>query len=308
MPKKKAPAPRKKKPQAGGVKKKRGSKRDRRRLANAAVYSRRRETVQKIIAGGIDVDFIDEDWETSPLIGASRSGRIAIMKDLIRAGADVNFTDGKGATALYYTQPDSEAAKLLKEYGAIVLEPDEDKLDEWEKPTEKRRGVISFERYGWTMLVRGGVAEVAEAYAELRQARVWIEDIDNSEVETAVPAFVVFRHRGHTWTAIDFWDGGDFAVMSAEFRRRPRDLETLSARLDTPAIEFSMDDTSGYYGYRFFDGGELIEKLEYVDQVDFVSQRGRDAPKPGNVEEFIDAFFREQDAWFSGHVVMPVTS
>lgn len=287
-------------PSAVGGAKKRGSKRDRQRLAHAAGYTGRRETVQEIIATGIDVNFVDEDWRSTPLIGATTSGRVDVMEDLIRAGADVNFKDSRGATALFYAQPDSEAARLLKKHGAVAVAPEEDKLEEWEKPTERRRGVISFAGNHQAMLVRGDVGDVARAYAELRNATTWIEDIRGLEVELPAVCFVVFRHRGHVWTEIDGRPVEDFTVMAAESNRRPRDTRALSARLDTQAIDFAVSDTAGYYGYKLFEGGELIEKLECCEENEFASKRGRKEPKWRDVEEFIDAFFREQDAWVSG--------
>lgn len=278
-------------------KKRKGTIKERQGLLRAASRGNR-TIVQELIASRLDVNFCEV---VSPLICAVEKGSTRIVGDLIAAGADVNLRDERGLTALDHASSDN-MAELLRNHGGIHGELDESKLEEWEKPIEKRRGVIAFESDYGALLILGNVADVARSYAELRKAKVWIEDIDNKDIELTKICFCVFRYRGHCWTElvgrpIDF----TAPERAIESNRESRDLRTLSARLNTQAIEFRYSDTAGWLSYTVFDAGEVVEKLvDFEGDLQFTSKLGNQEPDIKDTYQYTETFIRERDAWISG--------
>lgn len=68
---------------------------------HTAVISGDIEVVRQHIQAGSDINAADPFAGSSPLITAATFGKTDIAKVLIAAGADVNFTNGDGATALH---------------------------------------------------------------------------------------------------------------------------------------------------------------------------------------------------------------
>lgn len=73
-----------------------------------------------LIEKGADVDYADDDGNTALLAHTYRSCDKTVIKELIRAGADVNEKNYAGDTALYYAlcEGDCEVARLLIKKGA----------------------------------------------------------------------------------------------------------------------------------------------------------------------------------------------
>lgn len=53
----------------------------------------------------------------TPLMYAVRSGRVRVIKQLLKAGADVNSRDSEGKTALDYAEGREKAAAILRAAG-----------------------------------------------------------------------------------------------------------------------------------------------------------------------------------------------
>lgn len=87
---------------------------------HTAVITANQEAVQQHIKAGSNLDEKDPFGGSSPLITAALFGRTEIAKDLIDAGAKINFTNNEGSTALHTAAffCETETVKLLLENGA----------------------------------------------------------------------------------------------------------------------------------------------------------------------------------------------
>jgi hypothetical protein len=185
----------------------------------------------------------------------------------------------------------------------------------------ERRGVASFEYNGSSVFLRAGVEQVAAALKARRKARIWRRDVFGQPVTIAEQCFFVFRLRGHRWTQVIARDQaeGDAVLALVRARRagkRPArvtaarqaqlanlkeaDAQALSAALSTPAIFYGVGDTAVALDYVLFENGRAVERLrtgEAYGDVEFSSDlRKVRAAGLRDVERFVDAFFRSQDA------------
>lgn len=87
---------------------------------HTAVVTGNVEAVKQHIAAGSDINVKDPFGGSSPLISASVFGKTEIAKILMDAGADLNFQNNDGSTALhtsaFFCRP--EIVKMLLEKGA----------------------------------------------------------------------------------------------------------------------------------------------------------------------------------------------
>lgn len=87
---------------------------------HTAVITGDTASVRQHITAGSDLDKADPYGRSSPLINAAAFGKTDIAKLLIDAGADINFTNGDGSTALhsaaFFCRP--AIVELLLEEGA----------------------------------------------------------------------------------------------------------------------------------------------------------------------------------------------
>jgi len=162
------------------------------------------------------------------------------------------------------------------------------------------RGVVTFETNEILVLVHAPIDRVTEAFRKHKRARVCCNNVAGKVVTISDPCYLAYQLQGHPWTVIDGYvcDGNDYP--------RPEDAKALSKALKTRAIFYGNSDTAGATGYDLFDCGKRLEHLEAFEEIEFESQLGREGPSdPCAVEEFVEAFIREQDAFapaWSGHL------
>lgn len=78
------------------------------------------EAVRKTLAANRDLARAADSSGSTPLMHAASMGTLAIMRALLDAGAEVNATNGRKATALHWAVPDPEKVRLLLAHGASV--------------------------------------------------------------------------------------------------------------------------------------------------------------------------------------------
>ena len=95
-------------------------------LYTAARYGKY-EIVELLLGKGAQVDFEQEDGETA-LMAASKEGHEEVVELLLRGGANPNSQRHDGQTALMFAaqKGQSEVASILLESGAIVDMQDKD--------------------------------------------------------------------------------------------------------------------------------------------------------------------------------------
>ena len=79
------------------------------------------EATRLLGLGDININWINEDAQgETPLIVATRNGRLEVVRALLDAGANVNYRDNGDPTAIYWAafKNDIEMIKLLLERGA----------------------------------------------------------------------------------------------------------------------------------------------------------------------------------------------
>lgn len=182
------------------------------------------------------------------------------------------------------------------------------------------RGVCSFDYNGTTIFVRDNIEAVARSLSGERHASRWQQNVVGQEIELAEQCFFVFQLNGHTWTSIiardhlciDLLTNEEARQLSREkFQQRmeqarslelnEEDARLLSMHLKTRTIYYGISDTACALGYRIYENGELLEKLETdggYEILEWASTiRDVNAEHIGkNVEEWVDQLFCEHDA------------
>ncbi len=87
---------------------------------HAAVISNDLASVKEIIASGVDINEKEPASGSSPLLTAAMFGHTEIAAALLKAGADINFTNNDGSTALHTAAflCNTETVELLLKEGA----------------------------------------------------------------------------------------------------------------------------------------------------------------------------------------------
>jgi ankyrin repeat protein len=87
---------------------------------HAAVCNREQREVETLLRHGAMVNSVD-NYGTTPLLYGTRAADLAMVRVLLRAGADPNKTSSQGVLPLWIADDDfefHEVAKLLRQYGA----------------------------------------------------------------------------------------------------------------------------------------------------------------------------------------------
>jgi len=176
-----------------------------------------------------------------------------------------------------------------------------------------------FDEVGY-LLVKAGVAETAEALAEMKSAKVRGNALGRN---LKGEGWVVFQFKGDDWSIFQCAAGDD---------RLPQRLTT---RLETEALYYHHEDTAGWTNLSLYSSGEAVEEFafgldytedlaEFVDEIEddgsewdhdirqegdqilFRSKRRKIEPESlEKTEEFLDEMMRMQGAWLPPAERMP---
>ena len=183
------------------------------------------------------------------------------------------------------------------------------------------RGIGSFSYSVRTILCRSDVNSVAQVITDMREAKSWQQNVVGQVVELTEQCFVVFRLTSHQWTQIigrdrvdiDSFQAGAFEDLSTEaivkklknidqnIHVNENDAEILSEFLETHSIFFNISSTADSLRYNFYLNGNLLEKLKTTDWYSIPdlesSLRSIEVKQVGDTRQWVDKFFREQDAY-----------
>ncbi|MBO0758419.1 MAG: hypothetical protein J2P54_21420 [Bradyrhizobiaceae bacterium] len=163
----------------------------------------------------------------------------------------------------------------------------------WGTPWESSRGWWTTDYNNSLTLIGAPLDDVITALADRTER--WERDVLGQDIVLGEQggAFV-FRLRGHSWTEVVL---GRFGSIW------PLPEQSLSARLNTRVISYSVSDTSCYIGYRLYENGELLEELSVLEGgPNIFSSRLRDLKRDDvmNVYDFTSEFLVDQDAFDPG--------
>jgi hypothetical protein len=117
------------------------------------------------------------------------------------------------------------------------------------------------------------------------------------------PLVAVVQLKGHPWTVAIY---ELFNLCDETYGSALKDAHTLSVRLDTLALTFAAEDTSGACGYHLYEGGGLVEVAEWSpDTAFFGSVRRRPPACAERVVDCLDDLSGEVGLYFPpcyGHV------
>jgi hypothetical protein len=150
----------------------------------------------------------------------------------------------------------------------------------------------------WAIVaVKASAEEVAEELADFHGAKNVFKSVeikrgaDYDDIEQLVS---VVQVKNNPWTIVF---RSLLYVDEAAIEGAAEDAKELSARLNTRALSFIGEDTSGANAYKLFDKGKLLEDVEWEYGGEFFRFKSslRKRPALETVEDsFVDEVFREE--------------
>lgn len=172
---------------------------------------------------------------------------------------------------------------------------------------EERYGLEDIDTIAEGLLVDAPVDQVAEILAQLGVR--WERDVDDQNIQN--PGLLVFQFRGHLWTGVldasmtDKYTPADTDTFNARFERFVSNswnweshAQSLSQRLHTRTIYYWVDDSSFTIGYVYWDNGEMMERLEFDEEIwqDTHDEALLDAPERTVEPHLFESKFRQLTA------------
>lgn len=224
------------------------------------------DAVRQLLAAGADVEVRDELERTALLWACSRgTGRYDLesIRRLLEAGADPLARAATGQAVAQYARADPELQALVERAGeapdprpeGVICRPDA-------LPPDRRRGLAAFiadQLAGhpeWSLVaVAAPIDDVSRAFTELRRPDVVTRDVAHQPVAPAPRLVWLLQLRDADWSVL-IYSLSDY-VSDLGFA-----AGDLSQHLDTRAVCFIGEDTSGVGGLHVFDRGERVDGVE----------------------------------------------
>lgn len=156
---------------------------------------------------------------------------------------------------------------------------------------EQCRGIESFDRNASFVIVKAPIQAVASAFTQIREAKVWQQDVYDREIEIIGQDFIVFQFQGHEWILI-------YCLQSRRLAPTEQDAEALAKCLDTESIYYLNSDTGCYVMYSAYDSTGLVERLSSekgTKPYQFQSKRRQLSIEAiGHPSMFMNSFMKER--------------
>ena len=154
----------------------------------------------------------------------------------------------------------------------------------------------------WSLLaVKAPIDEVTDELADLLGAETVLRDAPRKptteKYDEVAGQIAVVHVKDNSWTIVFrsllYVDEENIESVNEEAKE-------LSARLNTRAITFVGDDTSGSQAYKLFEKGKLLEEAEWEVGGELYTFKSKLRKKPAIAtvgDEFADGFFSEQEIY-----------
>jgi hypothetical protein len=154
----------------------------------------------------------------------------------------------------------------------------------------------------WSLVaVKAPIDEVTDEFADLHGAETVVRDVPRkatSEKYDEVSTYIaVVQVKDNPWTIIF---RSLLYVDESHIEAANEEAKELSAHLNTRAITFVGEDTSGSQAYKLFEKGNLLEEAEWEVGGELYGFKSKLRKKPAVEavgDEFADGFFTEQEIY-----------
>ena len=154
----------------------------------------------------------------------------------------------------------------------------------------------------WSLVaVKAPMDDVTEEFADLHGAESVHRDVarkpTTEKYDEVAGQIAIVQVKDHCWSVIF---RSLLYVNESHIEGANEDAKELSARLNTKAISFVGDDTSGSQAYKLFEKGKLLEEAEWEVGGELYAFKSKLRKKPAIAavgDEFADGFFIEQEIY-----------
>lgn len=181
-------------------------------------------------------------------------------------------------------------------------------MKEQTKKVSSRVGIAEFLKFmhegqpEWSLVaVKAPIDEVTDEFADLHGAETVVRDAPRKatteKYDEVASQIAIVQLKENSWTIIF---RSLLYVDEAHVEGANDDAKELSARLNTKAVSFVGDDTSGSQAYKLFEKGKLLEEAEWEVGGELYNFKSKLRKKPaiqGVGDEFADGFFTEQEIY-----------
>jgi hypothetical protein len=176
------------------------------------------------------------------------------------------------------------------------------------KKSSSRLGVADFLKFmydgqpEWSLLaVKAPIDEVTDEFADLHGAETVLRDAPRKptteKFDDVADQIAIVQVKDSAWTILF---RSLLYVDEEHLESINEEAKELSARLNTKAISFIGEDTSGSQAYKFFEKGKLLEEAEWEVGGELYTFKSKLRKKPAIEDvgdEFADGFFTEQEIY-----------
>jgi hypothetical protein len=154
----------------------------------------------------------------------------------------------------------------------------------------------------WSLVaVKSSIDEVTEEFADLHGSETVLRDAPRKptteKYDDVADQIAIVQVKDNSWTII-------FRTLlyvdEENMESAKEDAKELSARLNTKAIMFIGEDTSGSQAYKLFEKGNLLEEAEWEVGGELYTFKSKLRKKPAVEavgDEFAEGFFTEQEIY-----------
>lgn len=154
----------------------------------------------------------------------------------------------------------------------------------------------------WSLVaVKAPIDEVTDELADLHGAESVHRDVSRKptteKYDEVAPQIAIVQVKNNPWTIIF---RSLLYVDEAHIEAANEDAKELSAHLNTKAVSFVGEDTSGSQAYKFFEKGKLLEEAEWEVGGELYGFKSKLRKKPAIEavgDEFAGGFFTEQEIY-----------